>query len=261
MKNAFERQKGECIGVGDLEIRIPEEARRLDQNEEWVEVLTEDGIEKIRLHDYARFYEIPGFYDQFYKRLHCQSPRVVCESLKSQIMKSDDRPESLRALDFGAGNGQVGERLADDLGCRVVVGVDIIPQAREAARRDRPEVYDDYYVLDLAHPTREDREKLSRWRFNTLVTVAALGYGDISAKAFVNAFNLLEEGAWIAFNIKDRFLSQTDQTGFNETIHQLLQDSLELIDSKRYCHRISLAGEPLHYYVIVGRKINNITVN
>jgi hypothetical protein len=30
-----------------------------------------------------------------------------------------------------------------------VVGVDIIPEAQEAADRDRPGVYEDYYVVDL----------------------------------------------------------------------------------------------------------------
>lgn len=260
MKNLEEQKEG-LVRMRDLEIRIPEAVRRLDQNEEWIELLTDEGPQKIRLHDYARFFEIPGLYDQFYRTLHCRSPQVVCETLKAQLVKNGSVAESLRVLDFGAGNGQVGERLAKDLGCEAVVGLDIIPQAQEAARRDRPKVYDDYYVMDLTHPTEKEREKLSRWRFNALVTVAALGYGDIGAKAFVNAFNLLEKGAWVAFNIKDRFLSQGDDTGFKETVNRLLEDSLELLEARRYRHRFSLAGDPLHYVVIVGRKLSNITVN
>ena len=54
----------------------------------------------------------------------------------------------LRVLDVGAGNGMVGEEL-DRMGARHIVGVDIIPEAKEAAERDRPGVYDDYFVVDL----------------------------------------------------------------------------------------------------------------
>jgi len=237
-----------------FEICIPDEARKLDQNEEWIEIVRDGEAEKIRLHDYGRFYEIPGLYDELYRRLQCTSPRVVCEALKSQVEQSGGNSRPLRALDFGAGNGQVGERLAGELGCEAVVGLDIIPQAKDAARRDRPGVYEDYFVADLARPTDEEREALSRWRFDTLVTVAALGYGDIGAEAFANAYDLVEDGGWVAFNIKDRFLSEKDETGFGEAIGSFVDDGFELVHSRRYRHRYSLGGEPLHYHVIVGRK-------
>jgi SAM-dependent methyltransferase len=237
-----------------VEIVIPEKCRHLDQNEEWIKIVTDDGEETVRLHDYGRFYEIPGLYDNFYKSLNCQSPRVVCETLKSQMVKCGWQGEPVRALDLGAGNGQVGEMLTRQLDCEAVVGLDIIDEAREAAERDRPEVYADYYVMDLADPTEDALKDLSRWNFNTLVTVAALGFGDIGTRAFLNAYNLLPDDAWVAFNIKDRFLSDSDDTGFSKTMNKLLDDSFELLESRRYCHRLSLAGAPLHYYVIVGRK-------
>ena len=40
----------------------------------------------------------------------------------------------LRVLDVGAGNGMVGEEL-DRMGAKHIVGVDIIPEAAEAAQR------------------------------------------------------------------------------------------------------------------------------
>jgi hypothetical protein len=43
-----------------------------------------------------------------------------------------------------------------------------------------------------------------------LVTVAALGFGDIPAKAFIEAFNIIKSEAWVAFNIKDTFFDISD---------------------------------------------------
>jgi predicted TPR repeat methyltransferase len=243
------------------EIVIPQECLKLDQDEEWVRIVTDKGARKVRLHEYGRFYEIPGLYDRFYQDLKCQSPRVVCEALKSQMVKFGDAGEGPRVLDFGAGNGQVGEKLARALDCEALVGLDVLPEACEAAERDRPDVYDDYYVADMAAPPAGTVEKLSRWNFNTLVTVAALGFGDICTKAFANTYNLLKDDAWVAFNIKDRFLSESDESGFADVIHGLMNGGLELLETRRYRHRLSLAGEPLHYYVIVGRKTGNIDIN
>ena len=243
----------------EYQICIPENTEALDQHEEWIEIGTATGMEKILLHEYGRFYEIPGLYDDLYRRLQCQSPNVVCQALKEQMQKAAEDPFKVRALDFGAGNGQIGEQLSSRLDCEAVVGLDIIPQAREAARRDRPEVYDHYYVADLANLSDADRALFSQWRFNTLVTVAALGYGDIGAKAFANAINLIEDGGWIAFNIKDRFLSESDSSGFHKALQTFVDQGFELVHSHRYRHRYSLAGEPLHYYVIVGRKYGEIS--
>lgn len=245
----------------NVEVVIPDECRLLDQNEEWVTFVTEDGEEKVRLHEYGRFFEVDGLYDRFYRGLQCQSPRVVCGALKNQMDQCGQGEEPIRALDFGAGNGQVGEVLNRDFNCEAVVGLDILPEAREAAERERPDVYVDYHVVDMADPPDPAIEALSRWGFNTLVTVAALGYGDICTQAFVNAYNLLSDDAWVAFNIKDRFLSGRDETGFHETMDRLTAGSFELLESRRYRHRLSLTGEPLHYYAIVGRKTGDIEIH
>lgn len=244
-----------------VEIVIPEECRKYDQNEEWVKFIRDGKARRVRLHDYAKFFEIPGLYDRFYENLKCHSPGVVCEALKRQLNMQGCNGEKRRVLDFGAGNGQVGESIQRKLDCDVVVGLDIISEARDAALRDRPDIYDDYYVMDMAEPDARDIEKLAGWKFNTLVTVAAMGFGDICTRAFANAYNLLDEGGWVAFNIKDRFMSETDNTGFFRTINKLMDDGFELLESHRYRHRLSLAGDPLYYYVIVGRKIRNIAMS
>ncbi|MCK5055041.1 MAG: methyltransferase, partial [Candidatus Aminicenantes bacterium] len=93
-----------------------------------------------------------------------------------------------------------------------------------------------------------------RWEFNVLITVAALGFDDIPCQAFVNALNLLKDGGWLAFNIKDEFLSSEDESGFCNTIRKMLGDDVELINQKRYCHRLSTKGEPIYYRAMVCRK-------
>jgi hypothetical protein len=160
-------------------------------------------------------------------------------------------------LDFGAGNGIVGARLQEAVETESIVGVDIIEEAKNAVQRDRPDIYDDYHVLNLSEMDEGAKHKLDRWNFNALVTVAALGFGDIPTQAFVNAFNLIENDSWVVFNIKDRFFSEDDETGYNRILQQMVGNSLNVVKKHHYCHRLSMAGEPLHYYAIVGRKEND----
>lgn len=53
----------------------------------------------------------------------------------------------VRLLEIAAGNGVSGEALAAT-GLHPTAGVDVLPEARAAARRDRPGLYDVYVVGD-----------------------------------------------------------------------------------------------------------------
>lgn len=57
-------------------------------------------------------------------------------------------------LGLSAGNGRMGEELKRE-GVSRLFWADFIPEAREAVFRDRPDVYDDYYVADFMN--LEDR--------------------------------------------------------------------------------------------------------
>jgi SAM-dependent methyltransferase len=165
----------------------------------------------------------------------------------------------LRVLDLGAGNGMVGEELKKH-GVSRLVGVDIIKEACEATERDRPGVYDAYYVVDFCNLSEEERDEISSWSFNCLTTVAALGFGDIPPKAFMEAFNLVNDNGWIAFNIKETFLDRSDETGFSKLIRELIfSKHLELYHLERYRHRLSVEGEPLFYFALGGRKNSDVT--
>ncbi len=247
------------MDISEYDIRYPDDSTSLDQNEEWITLVHNDKNEKIRLHDYERFFEIPGLYEEVvYKELKCCSPITICSLLHEKISKSDQSDESLRVLDFGAGNGMIGECLEKTVKCEKMVGLDIIQQAHDAAMRDYPGVYDDYFVLDLSQPAETKAAELKKYGFNALVTVAALGYGDIPALAFLNAFNLVKRNGWIAFNIKERFVSDSDETGYQKIVDHLAHDCMELMTFQRYCHRLSMSGKPLYYYAVVGRKTADI---
>ena len=210
---------------------------------------------RIRFHDYDKLYELPGLYEQlFYDRLKCASPEKVVAILRHALHSEPARFNELRVLDLGAGNGIVGEELQKH-GVARIVGCDILPAARAAALRDRPGVYDEYYDLDLSRVSPDQQAMLATWNFNCLVSVAALGFGDIPVIAFWQALNLVEDGGWVAFNIKETFLYDDDTSGFSVFIKALLVGGyLDLYHMERYRHRLSIDGRPLYYFGVAGRK-------
>ncbi|MGA6167678.1 methyltransferase domain-containing protein [Amycolatopsis magusensis] len=238
-----------------LQIRLPERPEEIDQDAEYCSVLLDGEWADIRFHDYDRIYRVHGLYEQlFHEILDCRSPDVIAKLLKEQLQRDGYDAEGLRVLDLGAGNGLVGEQLRT-IGVGHLVGADIIPEAAEAARRERPEVYDAYHVGDVTAPSEEVAAALTAAEFNTMVCVAALGYSDIPPSAFRAAFNLVGDGGWIAFTIKDRFLTEEDTSGFAGFI-KTCQDNgvLEVRASERYRHRLNISGEPLHYVAVIGTK-------
>ena len=210
---------------------------------------------QIRFHDYGQIYQSPGLYEQlFYDRLKCVSPAKVVEILSHAVAENGQNFTELRVLDFGAGNGIVGEVLKEK-GVARLVGADILPEARDSAIRDRPEVYDTYYVEDFTALSHEMQEELEDWSFNCLTTVAALGFGDIPPAAFCQAMGMVQEGGWIAFNIKASFLDNSDTSGFSRLIRELIfSEYLDIHHLERYRHRLSMEGVPLYYFALVVRK-------
>jgi SAM-dependent methyltransferase len=247
------------LAHGDLEVRFPTTAVGVEQDEEYCEVNEDGQVRRIRFHDYGEIYSIPGLYERiFYDALKCCSPQAVVGLLAEQLSAG----EGLRAFDVGAGNGMVADELAK-VGAESIVGADIIPEAEMAADRDRPGVYDAYHVVDLTEMTDELRDELRSRRFNCLTSVAALGFGDMPPEAFAGAYNVVEDGAWVAFNIKSRFLSENGPkgSGFAEMINAMVADgTLDLCAEREYRHRLSTSGEPLHYIAMVARKRADVRV-
>ena len=238
-----------------LRVSFPDPSGRVDQDEEWFEFEDEGQPRRLRLHDYAAIYDTPGLYESLvYRALKCRSPERVVRPLEVAAEAVGESLADLRVVDLGAGNGIVGELLRR-AGARELVGIDILPEAARAARRDRPQTYDDYVVTDLTESDPRAEERLRSFRPNCLVTVAALGFGDIPPEAFVKAFNLLPTGGWLAMCIKDRFLEEDDDSGFGRLVRSMVGDgTIEVLRRERYVHRLSIAGEELIYVAVVARK-------
>ena len=244
-----------------FEIALPEPNLSMDQDAEWCVLEIDGAWRRVRFHDYDKIYRIPGLYERlFYDILKCQSPSVVRRLLEGEVRSSGFDPSELSVLDLGAGNGMVGEQLAQ-LDVRRIVGVDIIPEAAEAARRDRPGIYDEYVVADFTELDDRRRQWLRGFTFNCLTCVAALGFGDIPPEAFAEAYNLIADGGWLAFNIKEDFLDERDDdTGFSRLIrHSAKMGVITLRKQERYQHRLATNGEPLYYVAVVATKNRHIS--
>lgn len=241
-------------------ISMPADGDGRDQDAEWCWVgLGEEPPERIRFHDYADIYARPGLYEQlFHDVLRCTSPATVCGLLGEVIDEREDDPQDLRVIDLGAGSGMVAEELRA-LGANHVVGIDITDAAREAAERDRPGVYDDYLVVDMCAPEPEADTVLSGADANCLTTVAALGFGDIPPLAFANAVNYVADGGLLAFNLRDRFLEESDKSGYRKLIERMLDEGVAQARARRrYRHRFSASGRPLHYVAMVAEKVADV---
>ncbi len=233
----------------------PTNGKDLGQDEVFFYVRDAEKTVKLRFHDYASIYDRRGLYEQlFYDRLKCASPKKVSTMLAKTLDSVGQSLTERRVLDLGAGNGMMGEALKQ-YGVARLVGADIIPEARDAAYRDRPGLYDAYYVEDFCNLSPSTTEELKSWNIDCFTTVAALGFGDIPTSAFLSALNLVELGGWVAFNIKETFLDESDTSGFSRLIRELIfSECIDLYHLEKYRHRLSIDGTPLWYFALVGQK-------
>ena len=237
-------------------IRLPGEIDGMvDQDQEWCEIEVDGRRRRLRFHDYAEIYTIPTAYEKlFYDELKCSSPAVVRELLERALKRTGYDASTLRVLDVGAGNGLVGEEIRR-LGASLVVGSDILEEAADAALRDRPDVYDDYLVVDLTALTEAEQERMRKHGFTALTCVAALGFGDMPPEAFLEAVRYVSPSGWLAFCIKERFLGEEDESGFARLVRDLMDNgTLEVLERQRYIHRLDMRGRPLYYEAVVARR-------
>lgn len=240
----------------------PVDGKNLAQDQAFFYLKNEDKSEKIRFHDYSKIYSVPGLYEQlFYDRLKCNSPRMVTDVLAHTIDVNKQHFSEMKVLDFGAGNGMMGEELKR-IGVARLVGVDIVEEARAATDRDRPGLYDEYYIKDFTKLNEADKEEFGSWGLNALTSVAALGFGDIPPLAFIEALNLIEQEGWVAFNLQENFFYNSDSTGFSRLVRDLVfSEYLNINHIERYMHRLSIEGTPIYYFAVVCWKNSDVPLS
>lgn len=308
-----------------LNIRYPQRGQTgVTQDEEWCEVVDGDNINVVHFHDYANVFGTPGFYDQVFggpdSDLKCISPQVMSGLLRDhlhRLVDDDDEsqgghdgiasngngngnggptpktPKRLRVLDFGAGNGMIGEEIRAlsrsygdgslaEPGATFIVGFDLEPEAKKATERDRPGVYDGYTVADITEyvkktpaPARDED------RYDVLISISALAFGHASAESLLAGASLVRDGGLIVFNLKEGFLdleggvadgSEGHENGTNgravtskrgTSFSQLVREAiakgqLSVLAEKEYRHRLSVTGESLNYVGVVVQKHSSL---
>lgn len=236
------------------------EVDKADQGKEKIIVTYKGETRELLTHDYGEIYKIPGLYENlFYDTLACQSPQVVCGLLEKAMNGNASDSENHVALDVGAGNGMVGEELAK-IGFDTIIGVDIIEEAAEATFRDRPGIYEEYFIEDLTDLPEKVEQTIIEKDPNCMSIVAALGFDDIPPEAFASAYNLISDNGWVAFNIKDEFLQDNHPSGFSKLIDEMVASNImDIVEKERYQHRLCLDGTPLNYYAVVGKKLEPVS--
>jgi hypothetical protein len=214
---------------------------------ERITVHHQDGrVEELRLHDYARLYALPGVYEQIVTEdLGCQSPEAVAQFLIAALEDHGRDRAAARVLDIAAGNGVSGEALLA-AGVTPVLGTDIVPQARDAALRDRPDVYGEYLTLDLTALSDEQGAAIRALRANALTCVAPVGDrpGQVPPAALAAAARLLAGDA-IVVHLHDP--RHDDPDPVTEAFwRRELPGAVEVtrLDHRRYLHRFTVSGGP-----------------
>ena len=215
---------------------------------------TEDE-EIVHLHDYERIYSVPWLYEHIVQDLlRCRSPQAAVDGLARALTRLGMNPAEIVALDLGAGTGIVGQ-LARDLGVGTLIGIDSLEAARTACLRDRAGVYREYLVADLAAPSPLLLARLRHHRPTALISAGAFGGAHAPPAALMNALALLPKGAPVVFTIDERWMQSDGPGGFRAPVTRLLTSGeLRLLERSRFPHRLSTAGHPIHYELLVATK-------
>lgn len=218
--------------------------------------------ERIRLHDYAKVYSVPGLYEHVVQfLLRCRSPEVAAQLLLSTTENEGANVTKMRVLDLGAGNGIVGQLLRQR-GVGYLVGIDNIPEAKAAADRDYPAAYDDYLVADLGYAQPDTVKALESVRLTALVCVGALGGGHVLPMGLIRALNVLDQARNLAvLTIHEKWLTSGDNEGFAEILTSLEDCGyVKLLSSRRFTHRVNVLGDPVTYRAMAIRRMRHIPI-
>lgn len=208
--------------------------------------------ELVHLHDYERLYATPGLYEHVVQEvLQCRSPQVAADALAYALARLGIDPADVVLLDLGAGTGIVGE-LANVAGVSTVIGLDALEGARTACLRDRPGVYCDYLVGNLAAPASDLLAGLRHRRPTALISAGAMGGTHAPPAALATALTLLPVGAPVVFTIDERWMKTDAPDGYGTVVGQLIESGeLRLLERTCFQHRVSTAGDPIQYELVV----------
>jgi hypothetical protein len=226
-----------------------------EQHEEMMLVTLETGErEQIRLHDYARVYDVPGLYEEVVqRRLQCASPVTLATGVVQAALQRGIRPAGLSVLDLGAGNGILGEEL-QARGVQTILGTDNVEAARRAALRDRPNVYAEYFITGSGKE-HQLLESIPRHGLNSLVAAGALGPGHIPVDSLHGLWARFPRQSFLGVTVADwgDDPASSDVPAFVDRLRH--GEEPHFVTEQRFRHRFTMAGEPVYYRMVVAQKI------
>lgn len=236
----------------DVEYETPETSRQSDE----FFLATVDGVRgRYNIHDYDTLYAIPWLYDiALYHNLECRTPTEMADAIDAVWAKAGVDRAALRTLELGAGSGVFGREL-QGIGVGRLDAIDISSKAAEAAGRDRPDLYNTYFVDDLTNLSAETRAAFSAANYNVVAMASATGWGNhIPVEGFQRAFELLAPGGWFIFHVKPND-PDPECIELCEWIEGLVANgALTQHYRESRFHRRSSNGQDIFYDVVVGQK-------
>ncbi|WP_018333034.1 hypothetical protein [Actinomycetospora chiangmaiensis] len=220
------------------------------QGEEQFLLHRDRGTQRVVLHDYATVYDVPGLYEEVVQRqLQCASPATVADAAVEAGATLGLEPGALRAFDLGAGNGVVGEEMTAR-GITVVVGADGIPEARDAAHRDRPGLYA-HYVVGERLESAEVARLVTEEQLNALVAAGAVGEGHVPVDALDELWSAFPTNSVLALTLKD---APDDHDVSDVEAMISAREDTRIVVRRTFRHRLSMAGNELYYLVLAAVK-------
>jgi hypothetical protein len=151
--------------------------------------------------------------------------------------------DAVRVLDLAAGNGVSGEALRAN-GLKPVLGTDIVAEARDAALRDRPGLYELYLTVDLLALSGDQQRTIKSLHANALVCVTPVGTASqqLPPRTLAAAAKLLADDALVVymhdpmFGVDDRVTPELWSRELGPAM------SAELLERRRYGHRYTVTG-------------------
>lgn len=214
------------------------------QGNEAFKLIFSDGKEQvIKSWDYSTIYSFP----YLYRKLYCDLLNYKCfEALGSLLFKHvSQTTEVLRVLDVACGSGLMGAFLKKNSPIKIeaLVGVDILPEAITALKRDYPEIYDNAFVVK----NNVDLEPISNLSFNCLVISG--GASHIKLEEIIEYIECINENGYVVFN-----LLIEDESGRRVDILRWLNKNLSFCESEIYNHRKLVNGNIVRHEAFLFRK-------
>jgi len=212
------------------------------QGQERFKVQLDDGkTEWIHIWDYPSLYKYPNLYEEIYcNHLDYGVPKALWQLLSNALPPA---VESLRILDVACGSGLMGRLLrSSSIDIELLVGIDVLPEAIAALRRDNPNIYDQARVVK-----ETSAEDLRAAGFNCLIICGGASHLELDHYQYYT--NFLLPGGYLVFH-------QTADLS-NRRRAQVLQwmNANHILCNKRlYEHRKLMNGSVVHHEVFVYRK-------